>query len=207
MGLTFSILLLLIACWGTGSFVPMCALLLALDLLWSSMGFQAGYVEYVLLASFLAVLPLSSYLTASLLDFHCLKSVEGRCLSPLAISLAFVLLISSGALAGLIESSLNIASSAHAVGLQISLLLSIISTSIFCVSLVGVCLVLILTMIELPVIWISNASGIKLELSFAAMRSLVLVLLLSLSLNLIVSLFARELQPGSLLELARKSYG
>ena len=178
----------------------MLAIGIASHVYFNALGLELNFYQYLFLFLLLLAIPFSAYLAGLMLDKFVSGNISANNFQILATVLSFYLILHSDIFFDSLESALmfvlNISWEKSFISFSI-----IINNLIFCASLAAFCLILLHFSFELPIVFLRSASRVNLQYTFAALRPLGIVLLLSISFRTIAAFYAGKLSVQSLIEL------
>lgn len=159
---------------------------------------QFSSLQYAAWLAFLAAAPAAAWLSAFVVERFCFQRLQVRALRQAAVLLCLVYMFGE---AGILDYWLAAHGTVAALDwLKYSaLLLAVINGTVLCAGIVSFGLIGAVLLLEVPVCWLTRASGTRLWVPFGAVRPLAAVIFACLAFNLIVGLFVAELAPTSIL--------
>ncbi len=195
MGLIFVIVLGILLATSLGASVPgLVFLFIAAHILSYALHLSIGFTGSIALGLLLIAFPLVSVFAAALLDKFCVLGPNRATLQSVAVCLTMALIFESNAFVGYVESALRIAQDPSAPHL-LAFVISVINTVIFCAGLIAFSAMLLAVLFEFPLSWINSAASIRLIVPSAALRQLMVLMVLSLTFNFAIGLCVAELKP------------
>jgi hypothetical protein len=182
------------AVWGPGWLPGAVALLIAAQIFLADMLPGLSLAQGIVLGGLILAVPAAAYLAGVLLNAFALSKTGAKHFSTLAVVLTFCLVLEA-------DKSLDYFAAAVAVVQaaawpQLSYIFAAaISALVFCGGLAALVIMILHLLFELPVLWLSSASRVRVQYAFAAMRPLSVIIGAALLFNLIVELFAANLWP------------
>ncbi len=155
---------------------------------------QSGWQILLLSLALALSIPLSAYLAGALLDKFCFEASNDRSFKVLLLALALAMSLQISPLLGFVDSLIAILNSGS--GYKLTLFLTSLASSVlFCGGLIAFCVMTLALAFELGARWILGATAWRMEVSFQALRSLVVIVLLCLAFNSGLGLVLSELKP------------
>jgi hypothetical protein len=142
--------------------------------------------------------PLAGMLAGMLINRYCFPGAKLRGLVELSTLLAICLVLGTSQVANFLEAAVRVRESGSALA-DVLLIISAGNYILFGGAATALAVMLPVAVIELCSRWIISVSGSKLEVSFAAIRPLLAVLLITLGFNLVSGMFLAELSPTQLI--------
>lgn len=161
-------------------------------------------VHYLCLTLFVVAVPLAGWLAAAIVEKFCFNSLKVPALREASVLLCLLMMLGdAGILDHLTSASRILSEAARPWPKSLSLFLAGINSVLLCAGVTAVCLMSMVLLLELPVRWLTQASGTRLWLPFGALRPLAVLIVACLAFNLIAAFFVAELAPTSILQKVR----
>ena len=178
----------------SGTLTGAAGLAAACCFLLSGAGAASGPAGGMLAAGLLLAVPAAAYLAGAFLERFCEIRSKSGLLRRAAAVLALALICGSPRL----TDCLFAAAQAAAGGdwrQQAALAAALGSGIVYCAGVAAFCLMIVVLLCEIPLRWFGTVSGSRLQIAFAGMRPLAVVLLAAAAFNLVSDLYARQLSP------------
>ena len=196
-GLGVTVALILITLVFSGAFTGLLFLAVAAHILSGAFGQLESSLTLLNLIGLTVSIPVSAYIAGLLLDRYCLPRTDTIIFGRLSFVFSCMLILGGHGFIDYFESAFQVVNSTPKEAL---FFVSLGSQIFFCAGIVAFSLTLMNLLVEAPLCWIFKVSPLKLQLPFANIRILSLIIFGSLLINLIVGLMATELMPTIILK-------
>lgn len=184
--------------FNSGCLLGVLTLALAAQLFVSSLGVTLTLAQQLCLTSLILAAPLASLILADLAERFCATSFNLPIVRQASCLLCLLIIFSGDTCLSYFEAAFSVVQN-FSLSQGLAFFSAAISAIVFCAGISALALMLFSLSFELLARWISSAMEVTIDLPYAALRMLLLILAVCLSINLISGLFMAELSPLSIL--------
>lgn len=171
-------------------------LLIALHTVIGAMIPELSISHYLVLATFIVAAPVAGILAGAWWERFALSSRVGApTLRLIAALLAWYILLNSPQLFRYLEGTLAVVQGASPLRM-LPLFAAVVNGILLCAAVVAFALMFVVLLFEVPARWFLAANEVREVIPFAALRPLLLLIVLCMGFDLIVGFFSAELLPA-----------